>query len=96
MEGGANVIAEAVTAGTPVAASRVSGNIGMLGENYPGYFEAGNASALAALLVSLLEHPERFRELTLACASRMPLFTPERERETLLGLVVPAARKARR
>lgn len=96
MEGGANVIVEAVTAGTPVAASRISGNIGMLGENYPGYFEVGNASGLAALLVSLLEHPERFRELTLACASRLPLFTPERERETLLGLVLPAARKARR
>ena len=96
MEGGANVIAEAVTAGTPVLASRVSGNVGMLGENYPGYFEVGNASGLAAMLVSLLEHPERFRELTLACASRMALFRPERERDTLLALVLPAARKARR
>jgi putative glycosyltransferase (TIGR04348 family) len=96
MEGGANVIAEAVTASTAVAASRISGNVGMLGTNYPGYFEVGSASALAALLVSLLEHPERFRELTLACASRMALFSPERERETLLGLVLPAARKARR
>jgi putative glycosyltransferase (TIGR04348 family) len=96
MEGGANVIAEAVTAGTPVVASRISGNVGMLGENYPGYFEAGNASALAALLVSLLEHPERFRELTLSCAARMALFTPERERQALLDLVMPMARKARR
>jgi hypothetical protein len=68
----------------------------MLGENYPGYFEVGNASGLAGLLVSLLEHPERFRELTLSCASRMALFTPERERETLLKLVLPMARKARR
>jgi putative glycosyltransferase (TIGR04348 family) len=96
MEGGANVIAEAVTAGTPVVASRIPGNLGMLGVNYPGYFEVGNASALAALLVSLLEHPERFRDLTLACASRLPLFSPERERESLLALVLAAARKARR
>jgi len=96
MEGGANVIVEAVTAGTPVVASRVSGNVGMLGENYTGYFALGDASGLAALLVSLLDHPERFRELALACASRMALFTPERERETLLALVLPAARKARR
>ena len=96
LDGGANVIAEAVTAGTPVVASRISGNVGMLGANYPGYFEVGDASGLAALLVSLLEHPERFRELTLGCASRMPLFRPERERDTLMGLVLPAARKARR
>ena len=38
MEGGANVIVEAITAGTPVIASRVSGNVGMLGRNYPGLF----------------------------------------------------------
>jgi putative glycosyltransferase (TIGR04348 family) len=36
MEGGANVIVEAVTAGTAVIASRVSGNVGMLGTDYPG------------------------------------------------------------
>jgi putative glycosyltransferase (TIGR04348 family) len=33
MEGGANVIAEAARIGTPVLASRVSGNVGMLGRD---------------------------------------------------------------
>src|SRR5260370_1450891 len=41
-EGGANVLVEAITAGTPVLASRISGNIGMLGRRYPGYFEPGD------------------------------------------------------
>jgi putative glycosyltransferase (TIGR04348 family) len=36
MEGGANVIVEAVTCGVPVIASRVSGNVGMLGDDYAG------------------------------------------------------------
>src|SRR5690606_17615691 len=38
MEGGANVVLEAVRCGTPVLASRIDGNVGMLGEAYAGYF----------------------------------------------------------
>ena len=44
------MIMEAVTAGTPVLASRIDGNIGMLGEDYEGYFPVGDAAALAALI----------------------------------------------
>ena len=49
-EGGANVIAEAARVGTPVLASRMSGNLGMLGPHYPGYFNVGDDAALAVLL----------------------------------------------
>jgi glycosyltransferase involved in cell wall biosynthesis len=38
MEGGANVIIEAVCAGVPVLASDIGGNRGMLGDDYAGYF----------------------------------------------------------
>ncbi len=41
MEGGANAVAEALAAGVPVIASRIAGNVGMLGENYPGYCPVG-------------------------------------------------------
>jgi glycosyltransferase involved in cell wall biosynthesis len=41
-EGGANVISEAVMASVPVIASRIPGTVGLLGENYPGYFEFGD------------------------------------------------------
>ena len=50
MEGGANVVVEAVTSGTPVLGSRISGNVGMLGSDYPGWFDVGDASGLAALV----------------------------------------------
>ena len=36
MEGGANVICEAARIGVPVLASRIPGNVGMLGRDYPG------------------------------------------------------------
>ena len=39
MEGGAHVIMEATLSGTPVLASRIDGNVGMLGADYAGYFE---------------------------------------------------------
>ena len=51
MEGGAHVIMEAVASGTPVLASRIDGNVGMLGADYAGYFPWGDADALAALIL---------------------------------------------
>lgn len=88
MEGGANVIVEAITAGTPVVASRVSGNVGMLGPGYPGYFEAGDASGLAGLLASLVADPAALGALRRACEARKSLFTPARERGALRRLVL--------
>jgi putative glycosyltransferase (TIGR04348 family) len=79
MEGGANVIVEAVTSGVPVIASRISGNIGMLGDDYAGYFEFGNAHDCAALM-QRCESDKRFlAKLTSQCAKRAKLFAPERE-----------------
>ena len=50
MEGGANVVCEALRIGVPVLASRIPGNVGLLGENYSGYFPVGDARALARLI----------------------------------------------
>ena len=58
-EGGANVISEAAVAGVPVLASRIDGNVGLLGAGYPGYFPVGDTRALARLL-QRLEHEPRF------------------------------------
>jgi glycosyltransferase involved in cell wall biosynthesis len=79
VEGGANVIVEAVTAGTPVVASRISGNVGMLGADYPGFFEAGDAAGLAALLVRAVDDPRFLASLARACERRKPLFQPRAE-----------------
>ena len=87
MEGGANVIVEAVTAGTPVLASRVSGNVGMLGRDYAGYFPAGDAAALAGLLRRCWKDAAFLRTLTRQCRARAALFSPAREKASLTRLL---------
>ena len=87
MEGGANAIVEAITAGTPVLASRMSGNIGMLGQDYPGYFEVGDAAGLARLLERCVDDLPFRHELRRACDGRKPLFRPEAEARNVRNLV---------
>jgi putative glycosyltransferase (TIGR04348 family) len=90
MEGGANVIIEAITSGVPVIASKVPGNVGMLGRDYPGYFPVGDSKALAALLDQAESEPRFLNELKKQCAKRMVLFTPDRERNAVNALVEDA------
>ncbi|HEY4167122.1 MAG TPA: glycosyltransferase, partial [Reyranella sp.] len=78
-EGGANVVSEAVVAGVPILASRVDGNVGLLGRDYPGYFPASDTRALARLMQRLEEEPPFVAELAKALRVRAPLFRPARE-----------------
>ena len=87
MEGGANVIIEAVTSGVPVLASCISGNIGMLGEDYAGYFAPGDAAALARLVERSVLDARFYARLRHQCAARARLFAPAAERAGLLDLV---------
>ena len=87
IEGGAHVVLEAVQRGTPVLASRIPGNVGMLGNDYEGYFEAGDAAALSALLMRCRDDPSTLSRLNRMCAARSNLFEPARERATLLEMV---------
>ncbi|MDP1748158.1 MAG: selenoneine biosynthesis selenosugar synthase SenB [Reyranella sp.] len=89
-EGGANVISEAAVAGVPILASRIDGNVGLLGADYPGYFPVGDTEALARLLQRLEHEPRFVARLGKALARRAPLFRPAREsaawRRLLAGL----------
>lgn len=87
MEGGAHVVIEAVTSGTPVIASRIDGNVGLLGEDYAGYFDCGDAAGLATLLQRCRDEPDMLARLRAACALRAESFRPERERQTLNAIV---------
>lgn len=90
MEGGAHVILEAVQSGTPVLASYIDGNIGMLGEGYDGYFELGNDAQLAALVQRCASEPHFLALLQAQCAQRAPLFAPHLEKRLVLNLVTTA------
>lgn len=87
VEGGANVVVEAITCGTSVIASRISGNVGMLGAGYPGYFEPRDAAGLADLLLRAREEPAFLRALGAACRARRPLFSPVAEARAVRRLV---------
>lgn len=87
MEGGANVIIEAVTSGVPVLASRISGNRGMLGDDYAGYFPLGDAAALARLIDRAEADPAYLGLLRRQCAERARLFAPDSEQAALLDLM---------
>jgi putative glycosyltransferase (TIGR04348 family) len=85
MEGGANVVVEAVTAGTPVLGSRMSGNVGMLGADYPGLFDVGDVTGLAALVMRAKRDRGFLAALQSRCESLAPRFLPQAERAALCG-----------
>jgi putative glycosyltransferase (TIGR04348 family) len=78
-EGGANVISEAVVTGMPILASRMDGNVGILGPDYPGYFPVGDTEALAGLLRRLETDTDFVAALDYAITRLSPLFRLERE-----------------
>lgn len=87
MEGGANVICEALAARVPVIASDIPGNIGMLGDDYQGYYPVGNERRLAQM-ISMAEHdPDFYASLVSQCRERRHLMRPEREATSLRQLV---------
>ena len=66
MEGGANAISEAVMACLPIIASDIPGNVGVLGETYPGYFPVGDAATLRHALLDMERRLARAVELETA------------------------------
>lgn len=93
MEGGAHVIMEAVTSGTVVLASRIDGNVGMLGDDYPGYFPVGDFHALAQQVRQLRAEQQQpvnarslMTQLQQHCTQRAALFSPQREQQALTEL----------
>jgi len=87
MEGGANVVTEALAAGVPVIASRIPGNIGMLGADYAGYYPPANERALARLLWRAESDPEFYRRLKRQCAARRRLVSRKHEKQALKQLL---------
>ena len=91
MEGGAHVVMEAICGGTPVLASKIAGNVGMLGSGYAGYFETGDVQGLADLLLRCRAEQTRtdgfYSLLQTQCARRAPLFAPAAEKVALMELV---------
>ena len=87
MEGGANVISEAIVDGTPVLASRIPGSVGLLGPDYPGFYRFGDTEALRSLLLRAEADNTFYNKLLCRGAKLSPLFRPARERATWRNLI---------
>ncbi len=93
MEGGANVVSEACRMGLPILASDISGNLGLLGEEYPGYFRTGDERDLARLLQEMETSPELLATLREWVGDCAQAFTPEAEQASLAEAVDRATAK---
>lgn len=85
MEGGANVVCEALRIGVPVIASRISGNVGLLGADYGGYFPVEDERALAKQLSRAATDQRFYRALKNHVARLRPLVAPQAEARALLA-----------
>ncbi len=81
LEGGANAVSEALAAGVPVLSTRIPGSVGILGEDYPGYFPVGDAAALAELLDRAEARDGLYEDLRRRTEALRPLVEPAREIE---------------
>lgn len=87
LEGGANVVSEAIAVGTPVISSLIPGSVGILGKDYPGYFPVGDSTALREMLKRAESDDCFYRDLQQQVARLKPLVSPVRERKTWQALL---------
>jgi putative glycosyltransferase (TIGR04348 family) len=87
VEGGANVLSEAIVAAVPILASRIEGNVGILGAEYPGYFDVGDTRQLARLLTHAETSPAFLAELRTWSNSLALLTDPAREEQAWSDLI---------
>jgi putative glycosyltransferase (TIGR04348 family) len=87
MEGGANVVCEALRIGVPVIASNISGNVGLLGARYPGYFPVSDERALAQVLTRTATDAKFYNALKGNVAQLRSTVAPRAEARALLAVM---------
>jgi putative glycosyltransferase (TIGR04348 family) len=87
LEGGANVVSEAIAVSTPVISSLIPGSLGILGKEYPGYFPIGDSAALGELLQRAESDDGFYRDIQRRVAGLRPLVSAAREREAWQALL---------
>lgn len=87
MEGGANVVTEALACGVPVLASRIPGSVGLLGPDHPGYFPVGDHRELGDLLLRLEVDEAFLDELRARSVALRAVADPARERAAWAALL---------
>jgi putative glycosyltransferase (TIGR04348 family) len=94
-EGGANAVIESLRCGVPVLASRIPGNTGLLGRDWPGLFKGGDSAGLAQLLHRCESDPAFYSDLVERARRLAPHFVPDQERNGWKALLASLSAPAR-
>ncbi|MBU3585758.1 selenoneine biosynthesis selenosugar synthase SenB [Polynucleobacter sp. AM-26B4] len=87
MEGGAHVVTEAIAIGVPIIASDIPGNRGLLGDDYPGYYQVGDEKALAKILQKTESNAAFYQSLEKHIKKRKEYVRPEFELNSIKALL---------
>jgi putative glycosyltransferase (TIGR04348 family) len=87
LEGGANVVSEAIAMGVPVIGTDIDGNRGLLGADHPGLVPVGDDVALAALLDYLETDPAALADLQARTDALRPITDETAERAAWANLL---------
>ena len=79
IEGGPNSLSEAVVAGVPVITTDIDGCVGVLGQDYQGYFPVGDTDALRGLLTRAETDSKFFSSLKNFIIKIEPRFSRQEE-----------------
>lgn len=88
-------MSEAVVASVPILASRIAGNVGILGKDYPGLFSVGDSEELAHLLQRAESDASFLGQLKTRVRKLTPLFAPANEEKAWSDLINELQVKAR-
>jgi putative glycosyltransferase (TIGR04348 family) len=79
MEGGPTVLTEALAMQLPVLLTRIAGHVGMIGAEYPGFFNVGDTEALKELLLRAEQDPAFYQSLVEGVRAKASIADPRRE-----------------
>lgn len=87
LEGGANSVGESIVLGVPVLASKIEGNIGMLGDDYAGYFSPDSKQELADLIHRVIHDFDFLQKLREQVNMRGKKFLRENEKRDWINVI---------
>ncbi len=87
LEGGANVVSEAIAHGVAVVGTDIGGNRGLLGDDHPGLVDVGDHQALSRLFDRLDTDRSALDELTQRSIERRWMTDPAHERRQLRAVL---------
>lgn len=87
LEGGSNVLCEALASKTPVITTNIPSLVATLGEEYPGYFSVADTETLKNLFLKAEMDANFYQELKNSCAKAAYLIDPVREEKCWYDLL---------